>query len=307
MGTIGWTVSRETYRCAVLVLAAAAVLAGCGGSGKKESVLAAPFAYDASKPLNLKSRDTSLGSNGTEVRDVSYDGPAERRLKAYLLSPPGEGRHPAVIFVHGAVGTRSELLSEAADMTRQGAVALTLEMSYSPSRATPLPPGMAGLRARIGTEVDSVREVRRAVDLLRSLPSVDGDQIGYVGWSAGARIGAIAAGVDHRIRAFDLIAGGAIPVKEYVRLAPPNMRVSIGSLLGRTDPLRYVGHAAPSALLFQDGRRDEIVPQAALKALASVGSDPKELRWYDTGHAPGPKAWTDSRRWLADRLGLTGS
>ena len=136
---------------------------------------------------------------------------------------------------------------------------------------------------------------------------MDGDQIGYVGWSAGARIGAIAAGVDHRIRAFDLIAGGAIPVQDYVRLAPPNMRASIGSLLGRTDPLRYVGHAAPSALLFQDGRRDEIVPQAALTALARVGSDPKELRWYETGHEPGAKAWTDSRRWLADQLDLTSN
>jgi dienelactone hydrolase len=304
MDTIGRTVLRQTYRCAGLVLAAAVVLTGCGSSGKKESSLAVPFAYDASQPLNVKSRVTSLGSKGVEVRDVSYDGPAGTPVTAYLLSPPGSGRHPAVIFVHGAVGTRAELLSEAADMAKQGAVALTLEMPYSIRRATPLPPGMAGLRARIGTEVESVREVRRAVDLLRSLPSVDGDQIGYVGWSAGARIGAISAGIDHRIRAFDLIAGGAVPVKEYLRLAPPNMRTSIGSLLGRTDPLRYVGHAAPSTLLFQDGRRDEIVPQAALKALASGGSDPKELRWYNTGHAPGAKAWADSRRWLSDRLGL---
>ncbi len=305
MGTIGRAVLRETYRCAALVLAAAAVLVGCGGSSETESKLAAPFAYDSSKPLNLKSRGTSLGSKGIEVSDVSYDGPAGSRLTAYLLTPSATGRHPAVVFVHGAGGDRAELVSEAVAMARKGAVALTLEMSYSPRRAAPLPSGMDGLRARTGTEVESVREVRRAVDLLRSLPSVDGDRIGYVGWSAGARMGAIVAGVDHRIRAFDLIAGGASPVDDYVRLAPPEIRSEIDSLLGTTDPLRYVGHASPSALLFQDGRDDEVVPQAALEALASAGSDPKEVRWYDSGHVPSEKAWADSRSWLADRLGLT--
>jgi hypothetical protein len=66
-----------------------------------------------------------------------------------------------------------------------------------------------------------------------------------------------------------------------------------------------VGHASPSALLFQDGRRDEIVPQPALKLLAKTGSEPKDIRWYDTGHAPGSQAWTDSRGWLVEHLGLT--
>lgn len=305
MGTIERAVLRETYRCAALVLAAAAVLAGCGSSGKKESSLAAPFAYDSSKPLNFESKKTFLGSKGIEVRDVSYDSPSGERLTAYLVSPPQAGRHPAVIFVHGAGGDRAELFERAAAMAKRGAVGLTLEMTYSPRRAAALPSGMDGLRARTGNEVESVREVRRAVDLLRSLPSVDGDRIGYVGWSAGARMGAIAAGVEHRIGAFDLIAGGAAPVEDYVRLAPEDVRPEIDSLLSKTDPLRYVGHAAPSALLFQDGRRDEIVPQPALKALADAGSDPKELRWYDTGHVPSEKAWADSRNWLAGRLGLT--
>ena len=305
MGTIGRAVLRETYRRAALLLAATAVLTGCGGSSKTESKLAAPFAYDTSKPLNLKSRGTSLGSEGIEVRDVSYDGPAGSRLTAYLLLPPGEGPHPAVVFVHGAGGNRAELVSEAVAMAREGAVALTLEMSYSPRRAAALPAGMDGLRARTGNEVESVREVRRAVDLLRSLPSVDGDRIGYVGWSAGARIGAVVAGVDHRIDAFDLIAGGATPVDEYVRLAPAEIRSEIDSLLSTTDPLRYVGHAAPSALLFQDGRRDELVPQDALKTLARAGSDPKEVRWYGMGHVPSEEAWADSRSWLSDRLDLT--
>jgi poly(3-hydroxybutyrate) depolymerase len=302
VGTIDTAVLRETYRRTVLLLLAATLLAGCGSDEK--SGLAEPFAYD-SKPLALESAKTTLGSNGVEVRDISFAGPSKTRLDAYLAIPSSSGKHPAVVYAHGAGGDRLELLSEATEMARTGAVTLTLEMIYAPSRAKPLPPGMAGARENSRLEVEAVREVARAVDLLRSLPSVDGDRIGYVGWSAGARMGAIVSGVDHRIVAFDLIAGGGAPVSEYVRLAPADLRAELRAILDRTDSLRFVHDAAPSALLFQDGRRDEIVPETALRTLANAGSEPKEIRWYDSGHVPSAKAWSDSRTWLGDHLGLT--
>jgi hypothetical protein len=66
-----------------------------------------------------------------------------------------------------------------------------------------------------------------------------------------------------------------------------------------------VGLATPSDLLFQDGRGDDVVPEAALRALAQAGSEPKDVRWYDAGHVPTSKMWADSRSWLSDRLGLT--
>jgi dienelactone hydrolase len=287
---------------AAVLLGAVALAAGCGGGGSKESSLAKDFAYDESQPLDLHTRGIER-RQGVEVRDVSYRGLDGKRVNAYLIVPRAAEDAPAVIFAHGAGGDRAELVSEATQLAELGAVALTLEMTYSPRRAKPLPPpGMDAVRARVNLEVDSVREVRRAVDLLRSLPSVDGDRIGYVGWSAGARMGAIVAGVEHRIKALDLLAGGAVPLEEYLAQAPPEFRDQLEPLLGKSDPLRYVGHASPSALLFQNGRRDEIVPQAALQALAREGSKPKDVRWYDSGHVPSERAWNDSRRWLAEHL-----
>jgi dienelactone hydrolase len=295
---------RPTFIVSVAaVLGALAIVAGCGGGGSKESSLATDFAYDESQPLDLHTRGTEKRPGGVEVRDISYRGLDRNRVNAYLIAPRQANDLPAVIFAHGAGGDRAELVSEASQLAELGAVALTLELTYSPRRAKPLPPpGMDAVRARVNLEVDSVREVRRAVDLLRSLPSVDGDRIGYVGWSAGARMGAIVAGVEHRIKALDLIAGGAVPLEEYLAAAPPEFRDQLEPLLGKSDPLRYVGHASPSALLFQNGRRDEIVPQAALQALAREGSDPKDVRWYDSGHVPSERAWDDSRRWLAEHL-----
>jgi dienelactone hydrolase len=294
---------RQIYRCAGLALVVAA-LAGCG-SDEKSSV-PSQFSYDDSKALEAQIKPTSFSTNEVRVDDVSFKGPGDTFINAYLLTPSdSEGRHPAVIYAHGAGGDRQELLGEALEMAGQGAVALTLEMIYSPERARPLPEGMEGARANSKLEQEAVKEVRRAVDLLQSLDSVDGDEIGYVGWSQGARMGALTSGVEHRIKAFDLIAGGAAPVSEYVQYAPTELQDELKAVLEKTDPLHFVALAKPSELLFQDGREDRVVPEAALKELAAAGSEPKEVRWYDAGHVPTSKMWAESRSWLSDHLGLT--
>ena len=268
----------------------------------QEPGLAAPFAYDESEPLDLDGRTKERREGGVEVRDISFRGPRTPRLPSYLVVPAATGKRPAVIYVHGAGGNRGELLDRATQLARRGVVGLTLEMSYSPLRARPLPTGMEGVKARVDVEVESVQEVRRAVDLLRSLDFVDEERIGYVGWSAGARMGAIVAGVDHRIKALDLIAGGAAPLSEYLAAAPPELRAELEPVLGTTDPLRYIPHAKPSALFFQNGRRDEVVPKPALEALARAGSSPKQVKWYDMSHVPTERAWEDSHRWLLRTL-----
>jgi dienelactone hydrolase len=281
----------------VLVLA---VLAGCGG-GDEPSV-PAPFRYD-SKPLDLKSTPTAFGDEDVKVEDVSFTGPSGTRLNGYLATPVQSGRYPAVVYAHGAGGDRHELVDEARYMAATGAVTLTLDMIYSPSRGEALPTtGMEAVRANSDLEVECVKEVRRAVDLLQSLDTVDDDQIGYVGWSAGARMGALISGVEHRIKAFDLIAGGAAPVSAFVDAAPADLRPELRQIFAKTDPLHYVGLAEPSALLFQLGRDDEVVPEAASRELARAGSEPKEVRWYDTGHVPNEALWADSREWLAKEL-----
>jgi dienelactone hydrolase len=287
------------------VLLGATVLAGCGGGGSSHED-ADPFAYDASKPLDLQTKQTTTEGQ-VKIRDISFKGASGEVVPAYLVLPRGKGPHPAVIYAHGSGGSRRDLLPSAVGLAERGAVALVPEMRYSASRAgtEALPEGVDGVRTATDKEIESVVEVRRAVDLLDSLSYVDDKRIGYVGWSAGARTGAVAAGVEHRIRAFDLLAGGALPVRTYVASTAADDRSKVEDLLDRTDPLRYVARAAPSELLFQDGRHDEVVPRRALNDLVRSASKPKEARWYDSGHVPSTRAWVDSRRWLVQRLGLT--
>lgn len=279
-----------------------AVLAGCGGD---EPSVPALFRYD-SKALDMKRAPTSLGEDDVKVEEISFRGPSDTRLTGYLATPTASSEsHPAVIYAHGAGGDRQELLDEARYMAETGAVTLTLDMIYSPTRAEPLPSdAMEAVRANSDLEVECVKEVRRAVDLLQSLDTVDGNRIGYVGWSAGARMGALTSGIEHRIKAFDLIAGGATPISLLVDQAPLELQGEVREIFEKTDSLHYVGLAEPSGLLFQLGRQDEIVPKAALRELARAGSEPKEVRWYDTGHFPNEDLWADSRDWLAEELDI---
>jgi dienelactone hydrolase len=306
MATIGTPVPSQIYPRLIVILVAAGALTGCGGGGDGMSRVDVLFGYDASKPLELRTKQTSR-EQGVELRDISFKGAAGETIPAYLVVPRGKGRHPAVIYAHGAAGSRRDLLPSAVGLSERGAVTLALEMRYSAARggSESLPEGIKGVEVATDNEIESVVEVRRAVDLLSSLSYVDSRRIGYVGWSAGARTGAIAAGVDHRILVFDLLAGGAVPVSTYVANAAAGNRTELKTLLATTDPLRWVAQAAPSKLLFQDGRHDELVPRKALVGLARAGSKPKELRWYDSGHVPSTKAWVDSRRWLAASLRLS--
>ena len=288
----------------LLLAGSLAVATGCGGEDRKEVAPRAarsPFAYDARAPLSVRERLVATRRDGIRVREISYSSRRER-VTGFLVVPAKRGRYPAVIYLHGAGGSRFDFLGEAARMARRGAVALTLDSPHGASRAQPRRPALSGLRQFVEAEIQGVIDVRRAVDLLESRPEVDGGRLGLVGWSAGARAGAILAGVERRLRAFDLIAGGATPVGTYAAAAPRRLRGRVAALLARVDPLRYVRDAAPAALLFQAGRRDEVVPRRALLALVRAGSEPKRVLWYDGGHRPTAAALAAGRAWLAQQL-----
>ena len=280
-------------------------LASCGGSDPASKQIAEAYAYDESKPLALRDNGVVNENYAVKVRDVSFAGPSER-VPAYLITPPGKGPYPAVIYLHGAGGDRLEMVYRATWLAGRRAVALTVESPYSPNRGVDLGPGIAGLRKERNRTVMGIVELRRAVDLLQSLPQVDDDRIGFVGYSAGARSGAILAGVEPRIRAFVLMSGGEDTVDEYTALVSPEQQDEVRPLLEDTDGLRFIAQASPARLLFQAGRRDEVVPRDALETLIRAGSEPKQVKWYDAGHALNTRAERDQLDWLTDELEIEG-
>jgi dienelactone hydrolase len=296
-------------RAAAVALAGLAA-AGCGAGADSTSGGAArqgsPFRYDASVPLGYRNAGRVNGAYPIAVDDVSYAVPGGR-VKGYLALPPGRGRVPAVIYLHGSGENRERFLLPAVWAAGRRAVGMTLTLPSSNAGAPPsgLSPTQALARNRRIFAADVIA-VRRAVDLLRSLPQVDPKRIGLVGWSLGARVAAVTAGAEPRIRATVLMSGGSLPVSAYVAQAPAALRPQVRRSLTQIDPLRWVARAHPGSILLQDGRRDEIVPKAALQALAKAAPAGSALRWYPAGHELNAQAYRDQLAFLAKKLPIDG-
>jgi dienelactone hydrolase len=239
------------------------------------------------------------------VRDVSYVTPAGR-VQAYTVVPLKGTNLPAVIFLHGSGEDRRRFVLPAGWVAGRGAVGMTLTLPSTSAGGAP--PGMTP-QQRLARDrrifAADVIAVRRAVDLLSSMPRVDKNRIGLVGWSLGARVGAVAAGVEPRLESVVLMSGGSLPISAYVEQAPAALRQQVRASLTQIDPLRWIARARGSILL-QDGRSDQVVPRPALLELAKAAPKGSVLRWYSAGHDLNAQAYRDQLAFLTKTLPISG-
>jgi dienelactone hydrolase len=287
----------------------ALVAAGCGAgsesAGNGRAQPASPFRYDASVPLDYRNEGRVNRAYPIAVDDVSYAVPGGR-VEGYLALPPGKKRLPAVIYLHGSGENRERFLLPAVWAAGRRAVGMTITLPSSNAGAAPrgLTPAQSLARERRVFAADVIA-VRRAVDTLSQLPQVDPKRIGLVGWSLGARVAAVTAGAERRIRATVLMSGGSAPVSAYVAAAPAALRPQVRRSLSQIDPLRWIAHARPSSVLLEDGRRDQVVPRAALVALAKAPQG-SVVRWYSAGHELNAQVYLDQLAFLARKLPIDG-
>jgi dienelactone hydrolase len=296
-------------RLALLCLAAGA-LAGCGGSGSKQAATTTDrrpslpllsFAYAKSAPLNYKDIGVTLRRGPITVHDVAFLS-GDQGIDGYLVEDSSKKRHAAVVLVHGSGGDRSQLLGDAFQLAKRGIVALTIT---APSTADPPPPPTSNKQLIDQSKqvtVADVVAVRRAADVLASLPNVDPGRIGYLGWSAGAKTGAFVAAADPRFKALALLSAGADKLSAFVKTAPVSLRPLVKKDLGLVDPLRYVAAARPGTLLLEDGRRDEVIPRRALLNVIQAAPAGTVVHWYPSGHSLTEKAYLTAFAWLAHKL-----
>jgi hypothetical protein len=281
------------------------LVAGCGGGDSKPEARG-PFDYDRDASLEFQDKGRVNRNYPIEIRDVSFASPSgDDEVTAFLVKPPGDGPFPGVILVHGAGANRQQLIVQATWLAGRGAVALVVDSPFARNPDIEVPEGVPGLRVERDLIVLNVQELRRAVDVLEEHAGVEDEKIGYIGYSAGARTGAILAGNEDRIDAYVLISGGSAPISEVTKAVPAEARSDVEAILTEVDPLRHIREAEPAKLLFQDGRRDEVVPRAALLALFRAASEPKEIRWYDATHEPTVAVYRDTLSWLTRELGLS--
>jgi dienelactone hydrolase len=243
---------------------------------------AALFRYNNDSPVTVKEISSEQRGDVT-VRDITFSPAAGREIKAYLITPKGDGPFAGILWVHWLgeeKSDRTQFLDEAVALAPKGAVSLLVDAMWSAPR-------WFGTRDPEKDYENSIRQVialRRALDLLLSQTNVDKTRVGFVGHDFGAMYGMLMAGVDQRINTFVFIAATQ-SLNDWAFLGPqPKSKAAYlkqNSNLELTDSLRQVRNASK---LFQFGKADFYVSQADAAVLFAAATEPKQRRFYDASH-----------------------
>ncbi|HEU4641186.1 MAG TPA: alpha/beta fold hydrolase [Gemmatimonadaceae bacterium] len=215
-------------------------------------------------------------------------------LPAVLLLPETRAPAPGALLLHGYTSRKehmSDTVGEA--LLHRGVASLAIDLPLHGERGGSIEP------ASVENPLDVVRRWRAALaecslalGYLGARPEVDAGRLALVGYSLGSFLAVIVAAREPRVRAVALAAGGDLP--EGTPFAKLIRAVA--------DPLRAVRRLSGRPLLMVNGRWDRIIRPAAAERLFAEAGEPKELRWWDTGHRLSPAAIADAAEWLATML-----
>lgn len=266
------------------------------------------FAYDANAPLNLQKTVEST-NNGVEVSIISFLSPAGGTVTGLLFDPATRSSlRPGIVLMHGMPGTARNVTVQGQLLAEMGAVVIAIDAPFARRGGQPI------LFSKNDREeqIQLIKDLQRAVDVLRARPNVDDKRIAYLGFSYGGAMGALFVGIERRLKAAVLVVGDGGLVSHMTGPEDLNFmsglscatRLNWFRSMAPVEPIRFIAHASPTALLLQSGRLDTLVPVADAEDLQKAASQPKTIRWYDAGHGLNQQANIDRLDWLHTEIGI---
>jgi cephalosporin-C deacetylase-like acetyl esterase len=298
-----------------ILIAAASMLLLPGTALPQEAVTPDAQRFEYSETTSLGINEVSVQQrDGAAVQDITYVSPKGGTVPAYLVVPKGSGKMAAILWGHwlmpnSSVSNREEFLNEAIAIAPSGVISLLIDAPQARPGFKPAPnPALIA---------QQVVDLRRGLDLLLARSDVDPKRIAYVGHSWDAGTGAILDAVDKRVAAF-VFMGGPQSNLEYVlssdspRMASARKGMDVAKVEQTmrsnawADPGSYAARLGPATALFQYGLHDEKwVPLKDAKDYVAMSTGPKEVKFYDSGHALNTQARLDRFNFLREHLMLT--
>lgn len=275
------------------------------------------FNYDERAPLDLQEISVQ-NRDGVSIHDFTYVSPRGGVVPAYLVIPPGKGKFAAILWGHWMMphspsANRKEFLEEAIALAPAGVVSLLIDAPY-------VRPGFKVDPVALGPQgpdivLQQVIDLRRGLDLLLSRPDVDPKRLAYVGHSFDANCGAILDAVDKRLSAVvfmgnpqstrDFLLTSTSPkMVEFRKSVPLDKITEYLNTYDWADAATYAASLGPAPALFQYGTHDNYVEATAAKHYFEMSSGPKEIKFYDSGHALNAEARRDRFNFLRKHLAL---
>ena len=266
------------------------------------------FAYDRAAPIALRDSLRTTDADGVTVYAVSFASPRGGRATGVMCVPAGSGPFAGVLLQHGMPGSAEQTLITARNLARHGAVVLSLDAPWARRGGLVV----AFTPQDSADQVQLITDMQRGVDVLIARRDVDPARLAYLGVSYGGAMGALLAGVERRLKTYILAVGDGGLVSHFTGADdPPDGPFGVSrerwqrwlAAMRPIEPLRFVGRAGPASIFFQSGRQDRLVPPADAVWLHRAASEPKTVRWYETGHGLGPQARIDQLEWLHRTVG----
>ena len=266
------------------------------------------FAYDIDAPLSLQ-KTVEDTINGVEVSGISFNSPGGGQASGLLFDPvTRSGLRPGIVLMHGMPGTARSMAPYGTGLATDGAVVIAIDAPFARRNGQPV-----RFTDEDRTEqIQLIKDLQRAVDVLRAHPNVDDERIAYHGTSYGGAMGALFVGVERRIKAAALVVPDGGLVSHFTGPEDLEFMASLSCATRNAwlramtpiEPIRFIPHATPTALLLQNGQSDSLVPAADAQALHAATPEPRTIRWYDAGHGLSQPAFFDRLDWLHEQIGL---
>lgn len=293
---------------AIVLLLVLTIATGCARTQNAQPLRLMPieqmYAYDRDLPLNAEVTEQQRTANYVIYR-VQYNSVHDKRVPAWWCVPTvGSSPYPCVIMMHGYGGDKNGLQMVAPAFAMRGIATFAIDAEYHGDRKQPGSDIFSAyLYRNRDALVQTVIDLRRAIDFLQSRQEIDGKRIGYIGLSMGGILGGILAGVDERVQAPILIVAGGDwgylfrtsqhPTAVQLREKHPELFESAqktNEVMGVVDPVNWVAHISPRPLLMINGNNDQVVPKECTERLFAAAKEPKEIVWLEGAHMPQPDA-----------------
>jgi dienelactone hydrolase len=261
------------------------------------------FAYDSGVPFELK-RSGVDESHGLRIESVTFQSTPGVQVYAKVFRMAKSTDRGALVLLHGggpAGKDGATVVQLATLLARAGWIVLSMDMQYFGERSTDLLTSYTEKEkherlynrpsAYLAWITQSVKDVRRAHDLLIEEWNADARRIGLVGFSRGAQVTSIVGGAEPRLAAVVLIHGGHFDRAEREHLPA-------------ACPANYIGRIAPRPLLMLNGERDsDYLKDTQVVPLQKLAGESGRFHWSDTGHGrPSDDDKSLMVQWLHEQL-----
>lgn len=214
---------------------------------------------------------------------------AGAQVPSILLLPEAAQRVPAVLLLHGYSSSKERLSDTMGRALAARAIAsLAIDLPLHGSRDDAI------IYEARRNPLDLARhwnmalaEAKDALSWLSTQDEIDPRRLSVAGYSLGSYIALQTAAADHRVASVIVAAGGDLPSTPWTSM----VRMM-------SDPLKFVRSLGARPLLMLHGKLDRTIPPVQAERLYDAASQPKELRWYESGHVLPPAAADDAAAWL---------